>query len=425
MPFNLFKRLLRGSLLAASFVLAVPAVAAADAPDITKANGSITGKTVTISGTWAWTTHRSDCNTNRAGVGIAIDWNDPNEPGNVVTTLNGTLIDVGTPSDNNVHTTSGGLSGFTCGTYNPSVGYNTGDFGGISHTYTGAIPSTICALAYDVHGKPGVPNGADETTAGGNKHNKDNSAEKNGQTPAGNVCAGVTIPPPPPPPPPPPAAPAIALAKTGPASAQAGSDVPFTLTVTNPGAQSLTGVVISDPRCNATPPVLQTKNNDATPNSLDPGDTWIYTCSAHTAVGDTTLHNDSVVTGNPPSGPPVSATAAADVPLFGQNVAGLLPGASRLRGPTGCVSSARHTITVRGTRIARVSFYIDGRYIGTRTRPNRGSAYTLTVRGNRYRRGAHKVVARVTYAASTVPATRTHTLAFARCARAVTPKFTG
>ena len=38
---------------------------------------------VEIHGTWAWTTHRSDCNTNRAGVGFAIDWGDNN--GNHVT----------------------------------------------------------------------------------------------------------------------------------------------------------------------------------------------------------------------------------------------------------------------------------------------------------------------------------------------------
>jgi hypothetical protein len=82
-------------------------------------------------------------------------------------------------------------------------------------------------------------------------------------------------------------------------------------------------------------------------------------------------------------------------------------------------------LTVRGKRIARVSFYIDGRYVGTRTRPNRGSAYTVTVRGSRLRTGAHRVVARVTYKADTNPRTRTLTLAFARCARAVQPKFTG
>src|SRR3954465_6745517 len=70
MPSNLFKRLLRCGLPALLVTLAVPAVAAADAPDITSAAGSVSsdGKTVTINGSWAWTTHHSDCNTDRAGV---------------------------------------------------------------------------------------------------------------------------------------------------------------------------------------------------------------------------------------------------------------------------------------------------------------------------------------------------------------------
>ena len=430
MPSTLSMRMLCCVLGAMLVTLAVPALAAADAPDITSASGSVSadGKTVTISGTWAWTTHHSDCNNDRAGVGIAIDWNDAGAAGNHVTTLNGVSIDVGTPSDNAVHTTSGGtgLTGFTCGTFNGT--YNTGAFGGVSHTYAGALPSTICALAYDVHGKNGTAGGAKEVTAGGSGHNEDNSAEKNSQTPAGNVCAPVNIPvctsnctPPPPSG----GSPAIALAKAGPASGTAGSDVPFNLTVTNPGAQPLTNVTISDPRCDAAPPTLQTKNGDTSPDVLNPGDRWIYVCSSHTAASDTTLHNVATVTGTPPSGPNVTATAAADVPLLGQGVEPLLPAASQLRGPTGCVSSRTHVLTVRGQRIARVSFYLDGRYIGTRTRPNKGAAYTVTIRGRKLRRGSHLVTARITYLAGSNPQTRTLQLAFARCARAVTPKFTG
>src|SRR3954452_17826410 len=114
--------------LALVAALAVPAMAAADAPDITGAQASVAGNTVTISGSWAWTTHHSNCNTDRAGVGIAVDWNDPNAAGNHVTTLNGTSIDVGTAGDNVVHNTSGGTGSYTCGTFNGS--YNTGSFGG-------------------------------------------------------------------------------------------------------------------------------------------------------------------------------------------------------------------------------------------------------------------------------------------------------
>src|SRR4051794_28329192 len=112
------KQVLRGSLLAIVAVLAIPAFAMADAPDVTTATGQVvssdaSGTVIEISGTWAWTTHHSNCNLDRAGVGIAVDWGDNN--GNHVTTLNGDSIDVGvlttTPlntADNAVHTTSGG-----------------------------------------------------------------------------------------------------------------------------------------------------------------------------------------------------------------------------------------------------------------------------------------------------------------------------
>jgi hypothetical protein len=432
---SLFKQVMRSGALALVAALAVPAMAAADAPDITGATATVNGNTVTISGSWAWTTHHSDCNQDRAGVGISVDWNDPNAAGNHVTTLNGISIDVGTPTDNNIYTTSGGTgTGFSCGTFNGS--YNTGTFGGISHTYTGALPATICALSYDVHGKNGVPNGTKEITAGGANHNPDNSAEKNGATPAGNTCADIVIPPPPPPPgcqtncgpPPPPAPPVIAIDKSGPAQALAGTAVEYTLVVTDPGPTSfpVTQVTVTDPLCSAAP-VLVTKNGDISPDFLNPGDRWTYTCSVLTQLGQTSVHNTGNVTGTDTNGNPASASDTADTVLAqpAAGVAPLLAGTSRLRGPTGCISSRTHVLTVRGSRIARVSFYLDGRYIGTRTRPNRGSAYTVTVRGSRLRAGSHMVVARVTYQAETNPRTRTLTLAFARCARAVTPKFTG
>jgi hypothetical protein len=284
-----------------------------------------------------------------------------------------------------------------------------------------------------------VPSGTKEITAGGANHNSDNSAEKNGATPAGNTCAAIVIPPPPPgctsncgPPPsnPPstPQPPVIAIDKSGPASALAGTAVEYTLLVSDPGATSFPAakVVVSDALCSSTP-VLVTKNGDSSPDFLNPGDRWTYTCSVATQPGQTAVHNTGNVTGTDTNNNPASASDTADTVLNqpAQGVAPLLPGSSQLRGPTGCISSRTHVLTVRGQRIARVSFYIDGRYVGTRTKPNRGTAFTVTVRGSRLRRGSHSVVARITYQGETTPQTRTLMLAFARCARAVTPKFTG
>ena len=312
---RMVKQMLRGTLLTVALLLAVPALAAADAPDITSAAGSVvsrdaSGTTVEIHGTWAWTTHRSNCNENRAGAGFAIDWNDNN--GNHVTVLNGVSIDVGVlnatalnAADNLVRTEAGTSGPYTCGIFSSALGYNTGSFSGFTHKFApGAVPE-ICALAYDVHGKNGVPSGTKETTAGGANHNEDNSAEKNGSTPAGNVCHTVVIP----------SNPQIHIEKSGPASALAGSDVGFTLEVTNPGDESLSNVTVADPRCDATAPTLQSKHGDTSPNTLDPGDSWSYTCSSHTTAGSTTLHNVATTTGTPPQSPPVTDDDDVDVPL--------------------------------------------------------------------------------------------------------------
>src|SRR3954451_18409041 len=130
------KQVLRSALLAVVALLAIPAFAMADAPDVTTGTGTAVpdgagNVVVTLSGTWAWTTHHSNCNLDRAGVGIAVDWGDNN--GNHVTTLGNDSIDVGVltatllnAQDNKVHNASArtGLTCFSCGTFNGN--YNTG-----------------------------------------------------------------------------------------------------------------------------------------------------------------------------------------------------------------------------------------------------------------------------------------------------------
>jgi len=243
--------LLAGALVVVALVVAALAAAAlADAPDpkippqspsasvvsITH-NGNGT-TTVTVKGGWVWTTHKTDCNTDRSGVGFAVDWNDPSDPGFHVTTLNGTSIDVGSTLavngntvDNVVHPTPGTGAGvgkevdvsapsqYTswrggCGTYtyvNGSGKHPEGIWGpigkkpGISHTYLDATLKngiSICAIMYDVHpgktpsqnGGVGIPKAASEVTAGGAGHNDDNGAEKNAGTPLGNACVPIHIP---------------------------------------------------------------------------------------------------------------------------------------------------------------------------------------------------------------------------------------
>src|SRR3954453_18624460 len=174
MSSQVVRKFLTGALLALTVGLIVPALASADAPDIQTAPGTASidasgNVVVTRGGTWAWTTHHSNCNLDRAGVGIAVDWGDNN--GNHVTTLGIDSIDVGvlttTPlntADNAVHTTSGGtgLTGFTCGTFatNPGENFNRGTFTGLTHVFpAGTTIPRICALSYDVHGKNGTASG--------------------------------------------------------------------------------------------------------------------------------------------------------------------------------------------------------------------------------------------------------------------------
>ena len=297
--------------VAAAGVFAVAALA--DAPDVTNttnysnlgfapshasvvsvvydptALGGQGATTVTIKGGWAWPTHGKDCNTDRAGAGYAIDWNDPNDPGFPIdntgfsvgsqnprgfsTNTDANVVQptpsakdpsnpaavrrVSSPSD--YKNWGGGCGEVSTGTVtggkgNPPSSFSQGYWGPISHTYVGSpasLPSQICAVTYDVHPGTaaaktsdglGIPGGEKEITAGGNGANDDNSVEKNGQTPAGNVCAEIGITPP--------AAPRIDLAVTKvgtPNPDTLPGDITWKMVVTNNGPSTATGVTTSDP----------------------------------------------------------------------------------------------------------------------------------------------------------------------------------
>ena len=101
--------------------------------------------------------------------------------------------------------------------------------------------------------------------------------------------------------------PAIDVEKTGPAAVHVGDPVVYTFTVTNPGETDLSSVVVSDPKCDATP-VRETVDAD---DVLSPGETWIYHCThvATVAEGQSILNTVSV-TGTGPLGNTVSDEAS-------------------------------------------------------------------------------------------------------------------
>jgi uncharacterized repeat protein (TIGR01451 family) len=98
------RRPLRLGLFVSLLVLGLTQAAWADAPDVKikpekpvvtakvsppDANGHIT---VELVGAWSWPTHGKNCNEDRAGAGVAVDWGDPKEPGNPL----GATVKVGT-----------------------------------------------------------------------------------------------------------------------------------------------------------------------------------------------------------------------------------------------------------------------------------------------------------------------------------------
>jgi hypothetical protein len=335
-----------------------PVVPATTGAVVTNADGS---RTVTVRGQWQWPTHRSDCNGDKRAVGFAVDWNDPGQPGNVVTTLNGATIDVGTAAanaynaaDNLVHATppaaeSANPSAWRggCGTFNAAAGYNSGAWGPLSHTYAPSFsgPITICALMYDVHlsVNGGTPHDASEITAGGSKHNDDNSAEKNKNTPLGNGCFQTTINAPPNTPTPstpstptptspaapltPPATPAspatptptpkpsIGIVKTqrvGPSgafvttrvTATVGQTVYYAIVVTNTGSEQVF-VSLNDPGCDGGS--LQAHGATA----IAAGGTVTFTCSHLVTAGDgATIPNVATAAARSASGAPVKPVSS-------------------------------------------------------------------------------------------------------------------
>jgi uncharacterized repeat protein (TIGR01451 family) len=78
-------------------------------------------------------------------------------------------------------------------------------------------------------------------------------------------------------------APAITIKKVAPQFALHGDTLHYELTVTNTGSVAFpaNAVHVKDEQCDD-PPVRNSTGGDTTPQSLDPGDAWIYTCQRTT-----------------------------------------------------------------------------------------------------------------------------------------------
>jgi hypothetical protein len=190
---------------------------------------------------------------------------------------------------------------------------------------------------------------------------------------------------------------------------------------------------VTDPKCDSQPLLVSQQRNgaaDPTPETLDPGDTWTYTCTVQTAVGDTQVVNTALVHGFDVNHHVVDDTDQFTTTLS-QPVIEVLPetivsGASKLSGPASCVKKA-FNVKVTGKRISRVTITIDGRTVKVfRSKSGEGKKFVFRVNPARYGKGVHRLRARVVYNAASQTKPRTLQLSFERCVKQIIkPKFTG
>ena len=253
--------------------------------------------------------------------------------------------------------------------------------------------------------------------------------------------------------------PAIDIEKSGPATATAGALLTYTLDVTNPGDTTFAAadVAVTDAKCKAAP-ARKSTNGDETPDVLNPGDTWTYTCSLQSAVGQTSVLNVAEVKGTdecgkvvtdedsfttilsrpkppvkpqPPSTPKVTPAPVAQ-PAPAQAVAGVKTvsrparGTAAFKGPRACPRTSSVSASVRGRQIRRVTFFVRGHKVKTLTKAGKNGRWTLTMRTSSLRRGANAVTARVEFTAASGTKARTMRITITRCAaQVVRPQFTG
>jgi hypothetical protein len=211
----------------------------------------------------------------------------------------------------------------------------------------------------------------------------------------------------------------------GPIETAVGRNLEYQFIVTNPGNVAL-AVTLSDPRCDAG--TMKAPIGDADGDGLlDLTESWVYTCTHLVTASDPDpLPNTVTATGTVPNHPPVSDQDSALADIVAQQTEPQLPGTARLRGPSGCVKGAFRA-TVRGTRIASVTFFVDGkRFKRLSSADGEGTRFSVKINPRGRGFGVHRITARVRFAAASNTSTRTLRLSFQRCKKqTVKPRFTG
>ena len=208
----------------------------------------------------------------------------------------------------------------------------------------------------------------------------------------------------------------LTIAARGPQSATSGSLVAFTFVVGDDGEQSYAEpLAVTGSQC-AGAPTLLTKEGDASPGTLDPGDQWTFVCQVR--LGDDGTHNIGAVSATDAAGREASASADATTRIAGQAVSPVTivnPGHAALRGPAGCVRSRLVVPRVTGRRIMQVIWFVDGRAVSVRTKPDADGRWRRALRLRELRYGTHRVRAVVQFVPESATAPWALSLRFSRC----------
>lgn len=213
--------------------------------------------------------------------------------------------------------------------------------------------------------------------------------------------------------------PGITVKKTvsGSTAVRVGDPVTFKITVTNSGAVAFKTVTVSDPLC-PTNLVGPDKSGDSTPASLDPGETWGYTCTIKVKLAQLgqSLTNTASVKADDVNGGTVTGQGKAVVTVSKKSTSqGSIAGRTRMTATAGCVAS-KAVATVSGPAIKQVTFTLDGRKWKTVTKPNVGSTgFRATRSAKSLGYGSHRVRATVTFVNGASPKTKTLVGSISRC----------
>jgi hypothetical protein len=104
----------------------------------------------------------------------------------------------------------------------------------------------------------------------------------------------------------------------------------------------------------------------------------------------------------------------------------IIPGIARLVGKTGCISGTGFTARIRGVKMIRLIFFIDGTAAKAVTLPQDNQTYRYRVDIRKMRIGRHTLAVKVVYRTKTRTNSKTLRLTFQRCAAQLrAPAFTG